>query len=43
MKPTRRDFLKGSAAAATLAFTSGDIVADLIATSPTGRALESKF
>jgi TldD protein len=43
MKPTRRDFLKGTAAAATLAFTSGDVVADLLATSPTGRPLESKF
>src|SRR4051812_15135216 len=41
---SRRQFIKGvSATAAMSAFYSRDLMADLIATSPSGRVLESKF
>src|SRR4051812_6052320 len=41
---SRRQFIKGvSATAAMSAFYSRDLMADIIATSPSGRVLESKF
>jgi TldD protein len=47
MTTSRRDFLKGVGAVSAFALSpidySRDLVADLIATSPTGRVLESKF
>jgi hypothetical protein len=47
MKSSRRDFLKkigmGVGATAATALISHDLVAELIATGPTGRVLESKF
>jgi TldD protein len=44
MPSNRRDFLKGAGAgAAALAFTSRDLMSDLLATSPTGRVLETRF
>src|SRR4051812_23853554 len=47
MSPSRRDFLrtigKGVGATAASALISRDLVAELIATGPTGRVLESKF
>src|SRR3954471_18837954 len=47
MTSNRRDFLKklgmGVGATAATALISHDLVAELIATGPTGRVLESKF
>ena len=43
MSFTRRDFVKGMGVSAALALYSHDLVADLIATSPKGRVLETKF
>ena len=41
---TRRTFIRGAGAtAAAMALYSPDLVADLLATSPTGRVLETKF
>src|ERR1700753_2806281 len=41
---SRRDFLRGVGTTAALsALYSRDLIAELIATSPTGRAMESKF
>ncbi len=43
MSPSRRDFLKGLGATAALSLYSHDLVAEIIATSPKGRAADSKF
>ncbi len=43
MSPSRRDVLKGLAATAALSLYSNDLMADIIATSPKGRAADSKF
>ena len=44
MSPTRRDFLKGvGATTAAMALYSHDLVAELVATSPHRRSLDSKF
>lgn len=43
MPSSRRDFLKGAGASAALAFTSRDLISDLLATSPRGRVLETRF
>jgi TldD protein len=40
--PTRRDFVK-TVGASTLALASADLIADLLAQSPTGQVLQSKF
>ena len=42
MSPSRRDFLKYSAGSA-LVLASSDLVGELLAQSPKGRVLESKF
>ena len=43
MPSNRRDFLKGAGASAALVLTSRDLISDLLATSPTGRVLETRF
>jgi TldD protein len=43
MSPSRRDVLKGLAATAALSLYSNDLMAEIIATSPKGRAADSKF
>jgi len=43
MPSSRRDFLKGAGSAAALAFTSRDLIGDLLAVSPKGRVLETRF
>lgn len=43
MSPSRRDFIKGVGAGAALALYSHDAVAELIALSPRGKVLETKF
>ncbi len=43
MPSSRRDFLKGAGASAALVFTSRDIIGDILATSPKGRVLETRF
>jgi TldD protein len=44
MSSSRRDFLKGlGVTGAALSFYSNDLVAEIIATSPKGRVMESKF
>jgi len=42
MSPTRRDFIK-TAGAAGLVIASGDLIADLLAQTPPGRVMDSKF
>ena len=42
MAPTRRDFLKGLGASAVV-LASSDVIADLIAQSPRGQVMQSKF
>src|SRR4029078_11346882 len=42
MSSTRRDFLK-TAGAAGIVIASGDLIADLLAQTPPGRVLDSKF
>ncbi|MGH7462057.1 MAG: TldD/PmbA family protein, partial [Longimicrobiales bacterium] len=43
MSPSRRDFIKGVSAGAALALYSHDAVAEMIALSPRGRVLETRF
>ncbi len=43
MSPTRRDFIRGVSVSTALALYSHDLVAELIALSPKGAVLESKF
>jgi len=43
MPSNRRDFLKGAGASAALIFTSRDLISDILATSPKGRVLETRF
>ncbi len=43
MSPTRREVIKGLAATAALSLYANDLMADIIATSPKGRAQDSKF
>jgi TldD protein len=40
---SRRDFLKGAGSAAALTFYSRDLISDLLAVSPRGRVLETRF
>jgi TldD protein len=40
---SRRDFLKYTGSSAALAFASRDLINDILATSPTGRVLETRF
>ena len=40
---SRRDFLKYTGSSAALAFASRDLISDLLATSPKGRVLETRF
>ena len=42
MHPSRRDFIKGLSAGA-IVLASSDVIGDLLAQSPKGRVLESKF
>ncbi|HSL70625.1 MAG TPA: TldD/PmbA family protein [Longimicrobiales bacterium] len=43
MSPSRRDFIKGMGAGAALSLYSHDLIAELIALSPRGRVLETRF
>ena len=43
MSTNRRDFLKGVAGASAITFWSNDIVSNLLAETPPGRVMESKF
>ncbi|HYW32945.1 MAG TPA: TldD/PmbA family protein [Gemmatimonas sp.] len=47
MSPSRRDFIrsigKGAAGAAAFSLYSNELLADIIATSPTGRVMETRF
>jgi TldD protein len=43
MSSSRRDFLKGTASAAVVAAWSNDIVSNILATTPPGKPLETRF
>jgi TldD protein len=43
MSPSRRDFIKGAGAASALMFVGGDAIAEILALTPPGQVLESKF
>ena len=43
MTSSRRDFLKGTAGVAAISFWSNDIVENILATSPRGRVMETRF
>ena len=43
MSPSRRDFLKTVGASSALVFVGGDMVAELLAQTPPGQVLDSKF